>query len=171
MKIYSEYSATFPECKITEKQLKVHIRNTKKELKTGHSDGDSGKVALQPADFLEKIKRTNAHASRNVLQLREVVVENMNAKKQKISSKEDGDNQDTKKTVVRTKAQLLGTQVDSVQKISEDLNRTSQKRDLLIDAKLSQVRFAKLQQAFEIGLISKQEFDAKARVLLLDDMN
>ena len=105
-----------------------------------------------------------------MLQLRETVVENINVKKQKIASKEVGNNQDTKKPVIRTKAQLLGTQVDSVQKISEDLNRTSQKRDLLINAKLSQVRFAKLQQAFGIGLISKQEFDQKARVLLLGDL-
>ena len=64
---------------------------------------------------------------------------------------------------------MLETQVDSVKKISEDLYRTNSKRDLLIEAKLSQVRFAKLQQAFSISLITKEEFDHKARALLLDE--
>jgi hypothetical protein len=168
-KIYSEYKQKFPDCCITEKQLKAHIRVTKKELKTGHSDGDSGKVALQPGDFLEKIKQTNSHASRNVLQLRETVVEKLNAKKRKETPRNADGDPESKKPAVRTKAQMLETQVDSVKKISDDLNRTNQKRDLLIDAKLSQVKFAKLQHAFSIGLISKEEFDLKARVLLLDD--
>jgi len=152
--------------------LKAHIRQTKKELKTGHSDGDGGKVALQPGDFLEQIKKTNSHASRNLLQLRESVVQNLNSKKRTAVPKDDSVatvEPDPKKPTIRTKAQMLETQVDSVKKISEDLNRTNSKRDLLIEAKLSQVRFAKLQQAFSIGLITKEEFDHKARALLLDE--
>jgi hypothetical protein len=55
LQIYGEYKKEYPDCKISEKVLKAHIRAEKGELKTGDSDDASGKVSLQPSEMLEKI--------------------------------------------------------------------------------------------------------------------
>jgi hypothetical protein len=38
---------------------------------TGDADDKSGKIALQPTDYFEQIKKTNGHAKRNILAIQQ----------------------------------------------------------------------------------------------------
>ena len=67
IKIYNDYNACFPECSISEEQLKSHVRKEKESLKTGVADDTSGKVLVPPADIIEQIRQGDRHASRNIL--------------------------------------------------------------------------------------------------------
>jgi hypothetical protein len=68
VQIYKEYKEKLPCCGISEAQLKVHIRQTKAELKTGASDDSSGKAVLQP----ETLITSKLQICTNFLKLQEV---------------------------------------------------------------------------------------------------
>ena len=70
VQIYCDYKQSFPDCTITEEQLKSHVRKEKESLKTGGADDASGKVLVQPADIMEQIRQGDRHASRNILAAR-----------------------------------------------------------------------------------------------------
>jgi cell division septum initiation protein DivIVA len=152
--------------------LKVHIRQTKSELKTGTADDNSGKAVLQPEEFLDRIKATNSNASRNVLKLREKVASTIVGKKRSHNLVDEtaAEDKSIKKTLPRSKAQLLEKQVDSIARISEDLNGNNKKREALLDLKLSDAKVKNLKIALEFGLISQDEFESKAKALLLKDI-
>ena len=154
--------------------MKVDIRQTKAELKTGSADDTSGKAVLQPEEFLDRIKATNSNPSRNVLKLREKVASTLVGKKRSHShvdeSHETAEDKAIKKPLPLSKAQLLGTQVDSIARISVDLNGSNAKREALLILKLSEAKVKNLKTALEFGLISQGEFESKAKAILLKDI-
>jgi hypothetical protein len=64
----------------------------------------------------------------------------------------------------------LEKQVEYIAQISVDLMGGSKKRDTLLEFKLAEAKVKNLQKALELGLITKAEFDEKARELLLKDI-
>lgn len=130
MQIYSTYKKENPDCTISEKVLKSHIRAEKIGLKTGDFDDASSKLSFQPSEMLEKIKAGNPHAKRNLLAQQERI---MNS----ISNKEhESQNGSTPSALIKKspkpKAQTLIQQADSIDTISENYAQSRQTQEDLM---------------------------------------
>jgi hypothetical protein len=67
----------------------------------------------------------------------------------------------------KTKAQTLVEQADSIAKISDNYARSREAQESLIKHQTDLVQLQKLKQGLELGLLSQEEFNARARALLL----
>jgi len=154
---------------LTEEQLKQRIRDERKDLKTGSADPENGKAALQRSQMLEQIKKTNGHAKRNILTLRENVVNDLLPQQGKgigaKGSKSEGDDPSTSARL--TKAQLLEQQSHSIVKISENVDQATKFKQRLFEAKAAKQEVENLKEALRLGLLSQDDFDERARTLLL----
>jgi hypothetical protein len=145
--------------------LKRHIRTEKLGLKTGDSDDASGKVSLQPSDMLDIIKAGNPHAKRNVLARQELIMSSVLA-----SNKENAEPVATSPSPskkIKTKAQTLSEQASSISKISDRYEESTKAQQALIKHQTDLVQPEKLKQALNLGLLMKEQFDRKARAILL----
>ena len=73
--MYADYLEEYPNSAFKENNLKERVRETLNELNTGTSNEQgTGRAALQSNEVLKKLKLTNGHASRNVLQHRSNII-------------------------------------------------------------------------------------------------
>ena len=74
--VYEQFLREHPGSKFVEDTLKDRLLETLKELKTGTSNKEGyEKAVLQADDVLTRLRSTNSHATRNILNLRQTMVE------------------------------------------------------------------------------------------------
>ena len=130
-------------------------------MKTGTSDDAAGKVSLQPSEVLDLIKAGNPHAKRNLLAKQEQVMANLVS-----PNKENAQDAQLKKGQ-KTKAQTLAEQAESISKISENYSESRTSQELLLKHQTDLVQLEKLKQALSLNLLSQEQFNERAKALLL----
>ena len=138
-------------------------------MQTGDSDEKSGKIALQPVDVFQQIKKTNGHAKRNILARQAEMVTEMStdaATKRKLpESAKVADPAPVKHP--KTKAQMLGNQVASLEELKNIFSQVSEGQKDLLKHRSDMMRLQKLEKALFLNLISQEEFTKAAKELLL----
>ena len=74
--VYDQFLSEHHGSKFAEETLKDRLRETLKELKTGMSNEEgSDRAVLQADDILTRLRNTNSYATRNILRLRQNILE------------------------------------------------------------------------------------------------
>ena len=74
--VYDQFLYKHPGSKFAEETLKDRLRGTLKELKTGTSNEEgSDRAILQADDVLTRLRNTDSHATRNILRLRQSILD------------------------------------------------------------------------------------------------
>ena len=74
--VYDQFLREHPGSKFAEETLKDRLRETLKELKTGTSnEKGSNRAILQADDVLTRLRNTDSHATRNILRLRQSMLD------------------------------------------------------------------------------------------------
>jgi hypothetical protein len=74
--VYDQFLCEHPGSKFAKETLKDRLRETLKELKTGTSNEEgSDRAVLQADDVLTRLRNTDSHATRNILRLRQNMLE------------------------------------------------------------------------------------------------
>lgn len=150
---------------MSEEQLRHHIRNEKQQLQTGDADEKSGKVALQPLEYYEQVvKQSNGHAKRNILAEQDRLATAMAPSTPKPNAAEKKDI----KPAQPTKAQMLNTQANSIASLSANYSAIHDIQSELLRHKSDLTKLEKLKQGLALGLLTQQEFKAKAKILLFN---
>lgn len=83
-----DFLKRFEDNTFQEETLKERLRETLRELKTGTSnEEDSDRAAIQPEDVIDAIRATDGHAARNVLRVRQSMLD---ARSPSLGSSESG---------------------------------------------------------------------------------
>ena len=86
--VYADFLQRFEDNLFQEETLKERLRDTLRELKTGTSnEEDSDRAAIQPEDVIDAIRATDGHAARNVLRVRQSMID---ARSPSLGSSESG---------------------------------------------------------------------------------
>ena len=71
-----QYKTAYPNSEFSQDTLKNRVRETLEAVATGRSDCKlEGGLSIHPDAFLEKIKESDGHVSRNILGLRKSILE------------------------------------------------------------------------------------------------
>ncbi|KAL2613336.1 hypothetical protein R1flu_025028 [Riccia fluitans] len=150
-------------------------------LSSGTSNEKNGPVILQSDDFLQQIKETNGHASRNILQKQKSILgEGTEPVVKKSSTVTSFASQDSTRTTPTSAQESSGTTVTSKGKVVPKLvtkvalmrKQVSTLEKLALEFQPStadQENYLKLKNLkllLEIGVISQEEFSAQAKELM-----
>ena len=140
--MYEKYVEQFPDLSFNPETLKTRVRETLEEIGTGRSDCRmEGGNSPQLDEFLQKIKETNGHASRNILNLRSKLMIGKTTPTAKASAKSANTQQDDSRADVptqstnRTKKELLEDQTGSLSTMAGELTTSNQIMSDWIDEK------------------------------------
>ena len=127
---------------------------------------------MQTDEFLQKIKETNGHASRNILNLRNKLMTGKTTPTAKATAKSANTQQDDSRADVptqstnRTKKELLEDQTGSLSTMAGELTTSNQIMSDWIDEKRKTTALNRLRQLRADDIISDDEYKAKARDLI-----
>ncbi|SPR01552.1 unnamed protein product (mitochondrion) [Plasmodiophora brassicae] len=117
--VYAEYRQKFPDSTFCEANLKVRLRDTLLELKTGTSNMENvPKRELQAKSVIERLKTLDSHCKRNVIQLRDSIVQRKTPeKKPRVESPSPPDT-----AAPKNKAQALSCQAMAFTQIAKAMH-------------------------------------------------
>ncbi|XXQ39248.1 SHOCT domain-containing protein [Plasmodiophora brassicae] len=158
-KVYAEYRQKFPDSTFCEANLKVRLRDTLLELKTGTSNMENvPKRELQAKSVIERLKTLDSHCKRNVIQLRDSIVQRKTPeKKPRVESPSPPDT-----AAPKNKAQALSCQAMAFTQIAKAMHD----RGRLTESRIKQTELSNLKELRDAGVISDEEFRQKARTLM-----
>ena len=180
--VYEQFLREHSGSKFVEDTLKDRLRETLKELKIGTSNEEgSEKAILQADDVLTRLRSTNSHVTRNILNLWQIVVDQSSSggnspmpgqvQDGTVHSQASGGSRGQRSPSpslahkLPTKAELLASQSKSMSCIARTVEaRTEGKRALLsmkMDIQMEKrkaARIANLEHARDLGAITEAEF-------------
>jgi hypothetical protein len=168
--VYADYQAAYPHCELDQETLKARVRETIEALDTGNSNEKRGPATLQSEELLKQIKATNAHASRNIIALRQDLVQSNTSVDSFTTPSSGGDDRARVQPIAKivpegaatTKGKLLRSQVESLEKISKDFAESTRNQEAYLSVKTKGARLANLKILLDTGVISKEEFAEEA---------
>ena len=181
--MYADYLEEYPNSAFKENNLKERVRETLNELNTGTSNEQgTGRAALQSNEVLKKLKLTNGHASRNVLQHRSNIIHGKGETVSSVGS-DDAKSVGTFSTVGssrKTKAELLDQQAQSLRSMAQSMQTSTSMRQALLAQKvqesaqrIEQGKLAIRQQELDYlqslrsaNVITQEEFEQQVRAKL-----
>jgi hypothetical protein len=177
--VYQDYKIQYPESQFKEDNLKEKVRQTLKELDTGTSNAkNSKKAARQSDETLKRLKLTDGHASRNMLRLRQNLVQgNEEVNSEASSTQASVPAEESEATLPsasnipnstghRSKAKMLDEQVTAIKSIATTLAASSTARQKLIEQRMMLGQIDQLKELHEAGIITKEEMKGKIRSLM-----
>ena len=179
--MYEQFLREHPGSKFAEDPHKDRLRETLKELKTGTSNEDGfEKAILQADDVLTRLKRTNSHATCNILKLRQTMVDQSSSggNPPTLGQVQDGSRgpcslSPSSGQKLPMKAELLASQSKSMSSIARTMEARTEGNGVLLVVKMDiqvekrkAAQIANVKCAKELGAITEDEFKAQVRAVL-----
>ncbi|KAG9414312.1 hypothetical protein AC1031_013511 [Aphanomyces cochlioides] len=150
--IYNEYRAAHPDSPFSQETLKMRLRGELSALSTGELDS---------LLVLVELKMTNNHAKRNVLHERSKILAGTPENIVPINSGV----LPAATTKPKTKVEMLQKQASSIELMAESFRESLAQRMVYTQAKLFKVQLANLVALKDLGVISNDEFNERAKAL------
>jgi hypothetical protein len=146
--VYATYQAAYADCQLDQETLKASVRETIEALDTGNSNEKRGPATLQSEVLLKQIKATNAHASRNLIALRQDLVQaNTSVDSFTAPSSGGGDRawmqpiaNSVPEGATTTKGKLLRSQIEFLENISKDFADSTRNQEAYLSVKTKGAR-------------------------------
>jgi hypothetical protein len=171
--VYADYMKVHPESRFDQETLKSRTRETIEALQTGTANEKRGPATLQSEDFLDRIKNTNAHASRNVISLRQDILESsssaetpLSRSKSNTQSKDYGQKLEKCQGKQASKGDLQKSQVAYLEKLSNDFADSTKNQKTYLQEKTNSAKLSNLKVLLEMGVITKDEFTEQAKAVV-----
>lgn len=160
-----DFNQSYPSCHFNEEHLKQRVKATLKELNTGTSNAKEGeKAALQSDEFIQKVKESKNFAQRNIINKRMKLIESKSdaqlpdSRQAEKSAELPGDELKPAEQKI-SKMALLQQQVASVKDIADEFKTAT--KAIADRSGMEQVNLA-----FQLGVISKEDMQAKIRSIM-----
>jgi hypothetical protein len=139
----SDYPAGYPDFQLDQDTLKARVRETIEALGTGNSNEKRGQATLQSEELLKQIKATNPHASRNLIALRQELVQSNNSVDSFTAPSSGGGDRARVQPIANsvpegaatTKGKFLRSQVKSLENISKDFEESTRNQESYLSVK------------------------------------
>ena len=164
--MYDVYNDQYLDSTFNQETLKTRVRQTLEEIGTGRSDcKKEGGTSIQPDSFLTKIKETDGHASRNLINLRNDVIKGQPGSSS-TPPKSNALPTSSSTTQAKQTTEFQEEQLEKVGSIADEIKRSNDLVEGAMSERKKMDRLKLLRSLRDEDVISEAEFKQEARNLL-----